>query len=164
MPSASNTSNSSNIQSNLVNLNIQSELGSRLIVSIQSTNIAGFTAGDVIRYDVATSGYTRSCADTTSNSEVFGVVETIENSNLNVVIYGSIDYPSEKLVNSTGTNFGGNDIYFLSSSTPGKLENLPPTTVGHIIKPVYLIGPHSTTTNNSATGLILNYIGYVIQE
>ena len=74
MPSASNTSNSSNIQSNLVNLNIQSELGSRLIVSIQSTNIAGFTAGDVIRYDVATSGYTRSCADTASNSEVFGVV------------------------------------------------------------------------------------------
>ena len=164
MPSASNTSNSSNIQSNLVNLNIQSELGSRLIVSIQSTNIAGFTAGDVIRYDVATSGYTRSCADTASNSEVFGVIETIENSNLNVVIYGSINYPTEKLINLTGTNFGGNDIYFLSATTPGKLVNLPPETINNIIKPIYLVGPHSTITNNSATGLILNYIGYVIQE
>lgn len=164
MPSASNTSNSSNINQNLLNFNIQSELGSRLIVNIQTANVAGFTVGDVIRYDVATSGYTRSCADTAPNSEVFGVIETIEDSNLNVVMYGSINYPTEKLINLTGTNFGGNDIYFLSSSTPGKLENLPPTTIGHIIKPIYQVGPHTSITNKNATGIIVNYLGYFIQE
>jgi hypothetical protein len=139
-------------------------LGSRLIVNIQTANVAGFTVGDVIRYDVATSGYTRSCADTAPNSEVFGVIETIEDSNLNVVMYGSINYPTEKLINLTGTNFGGNDIYFLSSSTPGKLENLPPTTIGHIIKPIYQVGPHTSITNKNATGIIVNYLGYFIQE
>lgn len=164
MPSASNTSNSSNINQNLLNFNVQSELGSRLIVNVTPENISDFTAGDVIRYDIETSGYTKSCANTAPNSEVFGVIETIEDSNLSVVIYGSINYPSEKLINSSGPNFGGNDIYFLSSSTPGKLENLPPTTVGHIIKPVYQVGPHTSITNKNATGIIVNYLGYFIQE
>ena len=164
MPSASNTSNSSNINQNLLNFNVQSELGSRLIVNVTVENISDFTAGDVIRYDVVTSSYTKSCANTAPNSEVFGVIETIEDFTLNVVIYGSINYPSEKLVNSTGTNFGGNDIYFLSSSTPGKLENIPPTTVGYIIKPIYQVGPHTSITNKNATGIIVNYLGYFIQE
>jgi hypothetical protein len=107
MPSASNTSNSSNISTSLLNLNVQSELGSRLFVQIQTNNFSGFTSGDVIRYDVPTSGYTLAKADTASNSEVFGIVEDKEEPNLlNVVIYGSINYPTEKLINDTGTNYG----------------------------------------------------------
>jgi hypothetical protein len=165
MPSASNTSNSSNISTPLLNLNVQSELGSRLLVQIQTNNFSGFTGGDVIRYDVPTSGYTLAKADTASNSEVFGIVEDKEEPNLlNVVIYGSINYPTEKLINDTGTNYGGNDVYFLSASNAGKLVNIPSTTIGNIVKPIYQVGPHLTLTGLAATGIVVNYVGYVIQE
>ena len=124
-----------------------------------------FTGGDVIRYDVASSGYTLSCANSASNSEVFGVVETKEEPNkLNVVLYGSINYPEERLINRDDENFGGNDIYFLSSTLPGRLVNLPTTTIGTIVKPIYQVGPHITFTSNLNTGVIVNYIGYMIMS
>lgn len=164
MPSASNTSNSSNIKANLTNLQFQSEFGSRLLVNIELSNSSSFSSGDVIRYDITTSGYTKSCADTAPNSEVFGVIESIDDGTASVVTYGSINYPSTHLINITGTNYGGNDIYFLSSSFPGKLVNIPPSNVGEIIKPIYQVAPHSSISGLDATGTIVNYVGYVIQE
>lgn len=165
MPSANNTSNSSNILSNNFNVVVTSELGSRLITQVAVSSLNGFTGGDVIRYDVASSGYTLSCANSASNSEVFGVVETKEEPNkLNVVLYGSINYPEERLINLEDENFGGNDIYFLSSAFPGRLVNLPTTTIGTIVKPIYQVGPHITFTSNLNTGVIVNYIGYMIMS
>lgn len=162
MPSANNTSNSSNIPGNINYLVTQSELGSRLIVNLILPNSNSFSIGDVIRYDVPTSGYTQASSDTSANSEVFGVIETIEETLASVVLYGSINYPSEELINVGGVNHGGNDIYFLSADSPGKLVNIAPSTIGNIIKPIYQVAPHSTVTNLSCSGVIMNYVGYYI--
>jgi hypothetical protein len=154
MPSCSN---SSNIQASINTLSV-TQGGSRLLVSIPY--VSGLTLGQVVRYDVASSGYTASRADLAETSEVFGVIESYDsNSNkFNTVIYGSISVNSSTLADmGSGGGSGGNDIYFLSGVTAGKLQNLAPTDIDHIIKPVYQVSPHG-----SYTGVIVNYLGYRI--
>lgn len=163
MPSANNTSNSSNIRSSELKVSVNRSIDSRLMVQLtnQSSGFLapGLTAGDVIRFDVALNGYTRASSDSVANSEVFGIIEsTNTDGSLNVVTYGSIAYPTNRLINLDGFNFGGNDVYFLSNTEPGRLQNLPPSTVGTIVKPVYQRAPHGT----SFTGTVVNYVGYVI--
>ena len=150
-------SNSSNIQASINTLSV-TQGGSRLLVSIPY--VSGLTLGQVVRYDVATSGYTASRADAAETSEVFGVVESYDSTSnkFNTVIYGSINVSSSNLADmGSGGGSGGNDIYFLSGVTAGKLQNLAPTNVNHIVKPVYQISPHG-----SYTGVIVNYLGYRI--
>lgn len=164
MPSANNTSNSSNIKSVVNKIFIEQALGSRLSVildkSIPGLLAPGLTGGDVIRYDVNLNGYTRASADSISNSEVFGVVETVNsNGTITVVTYGTINLTGNRIIEMNGFNYGGNDIYFLSADNPGYLQNLPPMQIGQIIKPVYQVAP-----TNAGTGMVVNYIGYVIQE
>jgi hypothetical protein len=164
MPSASNTSNSSNIRSKELKISVQkSNDGSRLLVNLRNERSGflapGLTAGDVIYYDVSLSGYTRSVATALNTSEVFGVVESVnEDGSLDVVTYGSINYPANRLLNISGPNFGGNDVYFLSDNFPGRLQNLAPSTIGYVVKPVYQIAPHSP----NFTGSVMNYVGYTI--
>lgn len=165
MPSASNTSNSSNIRSTELKISVNKPTdGSRLLVNLtnQSTGFLapGLSGGDVIRYDVTLGGYTRASADSIPNSEVFGIVESrLSDGSLNVVTYGSISYPLQRLINQSGTNFGGNDVYFLSKTNPGTLVNIPPSNVGDIVKPVYQVAPHG---GGVFTGSVMNYVGYVI--
>lgn len=153
MPSCST---SSNIISSINALNV-SLGGSRLTVAIDY--VSGLTFGDVIRYDVLSSGYTASKANTPVNAEVFGVIENYDSATnkFNVVIYGSINIDSSKLLSVSGSTGGGggNDIYFLSGITAGKLQNLAPLDLSHIVKPVYQSSPHG-----SFTGVIVNYLGY----
>lgn len=157
MPSCS--SNSSNITSTINSLNItQGSGGSRLLISIPF--VAGLTSGQVIRYDVPTAGYTASQADTPAHAEVFGVIESYNQATnkFNVVMNGSITISDSKLVNlpqdPTGAS-GGNDIYFLSGMTAGVLQNLIPSDINHVIKPVYQKAPHGTYS-----GSVVNYSGY----
>lgn len=157
MPSCST---SSNIASSINSLSVV-QGGSRLMVSISASSNPGLTIGNVIRYDVINSGYTASKANDAVNSEVFGVIESYNSSNLthNVVIYGSINLESSYLIGvngSTGAS-GGNDIYFLSGITAGVLQNLAPSNLDHIIKPVYQSAPHG-----SYSGVVINYLGYRI--
>lgn len=154
MPSCSN---SSNIQSSINSLSVV-QGGSRLLVSIPYT--AGLTTGSVVRYDVPTSGFTASKANLAETSEVFGVIETYDSTTslFGVVIYGSISLDSSKFADmGSGGGSGGNDIYFLSGLTAGKLQNLAPTDLEHVVKPVYQVSPHG-----SYTGVIVNYLGYKI--
>lgn len=154
MPSCST---SSNIQASMNTLNV-TQGGSRLIVSIPF--VSGLTSGDVIRYDVATSGYTAAKADLAETSEVFGVIEGYNNisNSFTTVIYGSIALDSSKFADmGSGGGSGGNDIYFLSGLTAGVLQNLAPTDLDHIVKPVYQAAPHG-----SYSGVIINYLGYKI--
>lgn len=165
MPSASNTSNSSNIQATNNYSILQQAVGSRLsvILTNQSTGFLapGLTAGDVIRYDAILQGYTRASADSAPNSEVFGIVETRNgDGSLVVVTYGSITITPDRLININGFNYGGNDVYFLSADRPGYLQNLPPSNIGEIVKPVYQTAPNGT--NNEYTGVMMNYVGYTI--
>lgn len=163
MPSANNTSNSSNIVVSSISNTLTLEAGSRLSVLLENNPpgflAPGLTAGDVIRYDVSLAGYTRASADLLENSEVFGIVERVSgDGSLLVITYGPIDLPSNKVIERSGFNYGGNDIYFLSADNPGFLENLPPSKIGQIIKPVYQVAPTDT-----GTGTVVNYIGYVIR-
>ena len=154
MPSCSN---SSNINSTINTLSV-TQGGSRLLVSVPF--VSGLTLGNVIRYDVPTSGYTASKANLAENSEVFGVIESYDSatSKFGVVIYGSISLDSTKFADmGSGGGSGGNDIYFLSGQTAGVLQNLAPTDLQHVVKPVYQVSPHG-----SYTGVIVNYLGYKI--
>jgi len=162
MPSASNTSNSSNIRSNTTLVNVSQQVGSRLVVTLSSSSYNsgdGIGVGDVIRYSVLSGKYVKSKADSSANSEVFGIVERVNtDASLLVVTYGAITIPADKLINlGSEINYGGNDVYFLSDTTAGKLQNLPPTTLGNIVKPVYQIAPTTETT-----GVVMNYVGYTI--
>ena len=156
MPSCSN---SSNISSTINSLNVtQGSGGSRFVVQID--RVVGLTAGDVIRYDVPTSGYTGSKADTPENAEVFGVIESYNSSTqkFNVVMGGSVVLDSSKFAvipTSPSGAGGGNDIYFLSGMTAGVLQNLAPSNLDHITKPVYQVAPHGTYS-----GSVINYSGY----
>lgn len=153
MPSCSNSSNIS-AQINAISV-VQG--GSRLQAEIAF--VSGLTIGNVIRYDVPSAGYTASKANNPAESEVFGVIEGYESSTnkFTVVIYGSINIASSKLAAISGTTggSGGNDIYFLSGTTSGQLQNLAPDNLSHIIKPVYQAAPHG-----SYTGVVVNYLGY----
>lgn len=153
-------SNSSNISSSINSLSVV-QGGSRLATSI--SYVSGLTVGDVIRYDIATSGYTQSKADNPANSEVFGVIDgyDVTTNKFSVVIYGSIGLSASRLalipdtLGLTSGGSGGNDIYFLSGTTAGLLQNLAPSDLNHIIKPVYQAAIHG-----SYTGVVVNYLGY----
>lgn len=158
MPSCSN---SSNLTSAINSLNVsQGSAGSRFVVQIDYSSAPGITVGNVIRYDVAATGYTASKANTPESAEVFGVVESYSSTtnSFNVVMGGSINLPvgylSYMSTDPTGAG-GGNDIFFLSGLTAGKLQNLAPDDITHIIKPIYQVAPHG-----SYTGIITNYSGY----
>ena len=92
MPSYS----SSNIDSirSVANLNT---VGARLLTTISRDSDDysienGLSAGHVVRYDPGANSYVTSLANDPGNAEVFGVVESVRGSNLNIVLYGSIEY------------------------------------------------------------------------
>ncbi len=163
----SSCSSSSNINSSTTNVNLNS-IGSRILATIPITSSdytveAGIEAGDVIRYDVSDPSnkiYRKSKADTIENAEVIGVVESVDTLHLNVVVFGQINYPSSKLTNlsedTTGAT-GGNDIYFLSPSVTGGVQNLAPFDQTQVIKPILQIADDGV--NNA---IVLNYIGYAV--
>ena len=163
MPSASNTSNSSNLIAGSTNIIVQQNVGNRLVVQLlrgRETIETGIEAGHVIRYDVATSTYVKADASGPANSEVFGIVESVsEDGNTYLVVtYGAIRMNPGKLRNNSesGTNFGGNDVYFLSTD-PGFLQSINPSVSGQIIKPVYQVAPVG-----DFTGVVINYVGYTV--
>lgn len=141
--------------------------------------IGGVTAGDVLRYnaleydasDEPTGGmYVKANANSAGTSEVVGVVEDINvvDEVANVVIYGQVKYPSHRLFNAehidtaagaTGSA-GGNDIYFLSGSTAGYLQNLAPSTPTYVAKPVLQMAADPNAPDFNA--IVANYIGYQI--
>ncbi len=164
MPSCSS---SSNINSSTTNVNLNN-IGSRILATIPVTSSdytveAGIVAGDVIRYDVSDPSnkiYRKSKANTVENAEVIGVVESVDAVNLNVVVFGQINYPSGRFTNlsedTTGAT-GGNDIYFLSPTATGGVQNLAPFEQTQVIKPILQVADDGV--NNA---IVLNYIGYTV--
>lgn len=129
---------------------------SRIVITIEKNKYApNIEAGDVIRYDTDTQEYVRAIATNSYQAEVFGIVESkgIDDV-LYVVILGSINY-SGTLLNINDDNTGSNDVYFLSNTDYGKLQNIPPNLIGNVIKPIYQVSPHG-----NFTGVVRNYLGY----
>ena len=165
MPSCSS---SSNIMSAITSVNLNS-IGSRILAQIPLSSSdytieSGITAGDAIRYDVTDDSnkqYKRSLADGPENAEVVGVVESIDDDSLNVVIFGQINFPGE-FTNATPAGTpegasGGNDIYFLSPTVAGGIQNIAPFQQTQVVKPV--LQKMDAGANNA---VVLNYIGYSI--
>jgi|3_EtaG_2_1085321.scaffolds.fasta_scaffold00124_4 hypothetical protein len=171
-------SNTSNITPNLLVRDLQINSGSRLFVTINESgfsggfdsSLGGVTGGDVIFYDVRSGSvsenkFAKARADSPATSEVFGIIETVDDdiNYANVVISGLIVYPSEQFNyvpdadGNTGGLGGGNDVFFLSGITAGELENLAPTTQTWITKPLL-----SRTSIDDYNGVVLNYIGYEV--
>ena len=135
---------------------------SRTIAEIPTNS--GFSAGNVVFYNITGSTWAKSNATGNNTSEVFGVIENTTGLTATVVTQGSVNIPNTML-HDMGSNggSGGNDIWFLSGTTSGHMQNLAPTAVGNIIKPVYYAYPHEF---NGATfsGLVVNYIGYSVSS
>lgn len=135
------------------NENLNSRTISKIPVEKYDT---GLTVGNVIRYDTVAQKFIKSQANTSTNSEVFGIVESInEDNSLNVVTNGSITLDTSKLINTSVPNTGNNDIYFLSTAVAGYMTNFATTESDTIVKPIYYNAPHG-----EYTGLVRNYIGY----
>lgn len=135
---------------------------SRTIAEIPTNS--GFSAGNVVFYNITGSTWAKSSAAADNTSEVFGVIESTTGLTATVVTQGSVNIPNTML-HDMGSNggSGGNDIWFLSGITSGHMQNLAPTAVGNIVKPVYYAYPHEF---NGATfsGLVVNYIGYSVSS
>ena len=179
MPSCST---SSNLLGN-VNISNISNSGARLLMTHPLTGFSGgalaqisgnigddgFTAGDVIRYDVdrdsvSVDKYIKAQADVAGNSEVVGIIESFSggatgNEQVNIVLSGQIAYPAARLTavdGSTGSA-GGDDVYFLSETIAGGVQNLAPEGTGNIAKPVL-----QAAADDIYNAHVVNYIGYQI--
>jgi hypothetical protein len=164
------SSYSSNITGNLNVTNITNS-GARLLMTkplsgfsggIISETVGGdgVTSGDVVRYDIPSGKYCKSIASSANQSEVVGVIETISDETVNIVLLGQIIYPLDKLFDNATVpdgSCGGNDVYFLSGVTAGRLENIAPSEPSYVAKPVLQIAPDDDFTAN-----VVNYIGYQI--
>ena len=139
----------------------------RLAFTIKSsgdgyTMESGITAGDVIRYNPKNNSYVKSKADTETNAEVVGVVESVAGINFTIVSSGSIAYPTSKLNTILDENglTADRDVLFLDPATSGGLTgtiDIPTDTTSVIVKPVIQLAPHSVYN-----GMVMNYIGYKV--
>lgn len=132
--------------------------------TVATIPVTGISAGNVIYYDILGATWAKSKANAYATSEVFGMVESITGSTATVVLTGSITLPAgvTHYIDATGGS-GENDIWFLSGETAGHLQNLAPTTIGHIAKPVYYNYAH-TTSGTNYTGTVVNYLGYKVES
>ncbi len=116
-----------------------------------------FEAGQALRFNrgagtgVCGDFYAPAIADSAANSEVIGVVESVEGSSFVLVYGGEI----------ATANFDGkyaledDDVFFLSGITHGLVDKVPPSTAGQVIKPVLV-----RSDGNKA--IVTNFIGTVI--
>lgn len=126
--------------------------GNALVDNIDQT-AHGFGLMDVLGH--TSSGYVKVSA-LVGQPEAIGVVSKIYNPNRFEITYqGFVTGLTGATATGTQSTFTGNTTYFLSSTVPGALTNISPTTIGHISKPMLV-----TLTNN--TGLIFNWRGSII--
>lgn len=169
----SSCNNSSNIAGNMT-INSLQAVGSRLITVVPNTPtvqggiVDGITAGDVVRYDVLSNPklYTKAQANDPATSEVIGVVESVTDANVTLILSGQMKYPEGAFaifdpdgdgpLGSTG-GAGGNDIYFLSAVTGGLLQSYAPSEPTNIVKPVLQMAD-----NGDFNAIVQNYIGYQV--
>lgn len=116
-----------------------------------------FKAGQALRFNreaatgVPNDFYTPAIADSAANSEVIGVVESVEGSSF-VLVYGgeisTANFDSEYALED-------DDVFFLSGITAGLVDKIPPSTAGQVIKPVLI-----RSEGNKA--IVTNFIGTII--
>lgn len=137
------------------------QVGSRLEVGPIFQSAHGFTAGNVIRFHVATNGYTLAQADSPANAEVCGVVSDI--ANVNVFTYTVEGDVTTTQFAANNTIFGstGAEVFFLSAITAGVVDSVPPNNAGNVLKSIMVRTPSvqnaSGVTQEHA--IVKNYVG-----
>jgi hypothetical protein len=134
---------SSSSSANLVNyLGTQIVTGGASGTSIRETFVISntFAAGNVIRYNAG--GFAKSQADSESNAEVIGIVESATSTQFTVVYAGDI----------TLSGLTQDGIYYLSEVTAGLLTLNEPTSAGTVSKPIL-------SARNTTQGIVINYRG-----
>lgn len=116
-----------------------------------------FEAGQALRFNrgagtgVCGDFYAPAIADSAANSEVIGVVESVEGSSF-VLVYGgeiaTANFDSKYALND-------DDVFFLSGTTHGLVDKIPPSTAGQVIKPVLV-------RTDGTKAIVTNFIGTVI--
>lgn len=131
---------------------------SRTIAEIRTNG--NLIVGNSVFYDIPGATWAKSKADAFNTSEVFGIIESITGLTATVVTQGSVVVPSTVLNDvGDGGGSGGNDIWFLSGTTAGHMQNLAPTLPNQIIKPLYYAYSHEFS-GVTFTGQLVNYVGY----
>jgi hypothetical protein len=125
-------------------------------------NGSGFSAGNLVTYNIASAGFTKCRANDNALAEFVGIIEGISGGTATVITNGSISWPSTGISFAMGSDggSGGQDVWFMSASTAGAMQDAAPSTPGTIVKPVYLHSPHSGLDGSTYTGIILSYTGY----
>ena len=117
----------------------------------------GFSAGNAIMYSGigtgVSAGWMKARADTAYNAEVLGIVQSVTDANNFVVVYEG------HITNLSGINAGG--VYFLDDVIPGNLVSSPPTTIGHIVKPL-IVGISGIGIVAGQEAIVINGPGIVI--
>jgi microcystin-dependent protein len=157
----SNCNNSSSNISGTPIAGTVSQVGSNLEIGpIVQTN-HGFTAGNVIRFDVGSNGYTLAQADSPTNAEVCGVVTSTSSASVfRFVVEGDVE-TSQFILNNTIYGSTGGEVFFLSGETAGVLDSVPPNDAGKVLKSVVVRLP-SIPDGSGITqerGLVKNYVG-----
>jgi hypothetical protein len=131
---------------------------SRTIAEIPTNG--NLIVGNSVFYDIPGATWAKSKADAFNTSEVFGIIESITGLTATVVTQGSVVVPSTVLNDvGSGGGSGGNDIWFLSGTTAGHMQNLAPTLPNQIIKPLYYAYSHAFS-GVTFSGQLVNYVGY----
>ena len=131
---------------------------SRTIAEIPTNG--NLIVGNSVFYDIPGATWAKSKADAFNTSEVFGIIESITGLTATVVTQGSVVVPSTVLNDvGDGGGSGGNDIWFLSGTTAGHMQNLAPTLPNQIIKPLYYAYSHAFS-GVTFSGQLVNYVGY----
>ena len=131
---------------------------SRTIAEIPTNG--NLSVGNSVFYNIPGSTWAKSKADAFNTSEVFGIIESITGLTATVVTQGSVIVPSTVLHDvGDGGGSGGNDIWFLSGTTAGHMQNLAPTLPNQIIKPLYYAYSHEFS-GVTFSGQLVNYVGY----
>ena len=137
------------------------QVGSNLTIGPLVQTNHGFTAGNVIRFDVASNGYTLAQANTPANAEVCGVVSTTTSASVfSYVVEGDIE-TTQFILNNTIYGSTGGEVFFLSGETAGVLDSIPPNDAGKVLKSVVVRLP-SIPDGSGITqerGLVKNYVG-----
>jgi hypothetical protein len=111
----------------------------------------GFSAGDVVRSSGSSDAYAKAKADSASNAEVAGIVDSVVDTN-NFVLLTSGVFTSGVPAVAAGT------VVFLDPSTAGAMTSTEPSTVGQVSKPVAVV------LNNATRAIFLNYRGMLISQ
>ena len=116
-----------------------------------------FKAGQALRFNRGTATgvcgdfYTAAVADSASNSEVIGVVESVEGNSFVLVYGGEISTANFDPLYALEDD----DVFFLSGTTAGLLDKTPPSDAGQVIKPVIV-------RSEGTKAIVTNFIGTVI--